>query len=69
MGPFMSPQIALRGALVTLGAGKWLLSCMGPFMYLQFATLAECLVTFGADKWFLSCVDPFMSIQIASFLK
>ena len=49
--------------LVTFGTGKWLLSCVGPFMYLQNRPVTKCLVTFRAGKWLLSSVGSFMFLQ------
>ena len=55
-------MLTLVKCLVAVGAGKWLFSCVGPFMLLQIPLLSECLATYGAGKWLLSCVDPFMDL-------
>jgi len=47
MGPSMPLQyVTVFECLVTIGAGKWLLSCVDPFMYFQMAIIVECLVSF-----------------------
>ena len=52
--------------LVTSGAGKWLVACMGPFMSPQIETPLKPLVADGAGKWLLTCVGHFMFLQITS---
>ena len=60
---------ALLNCLVTFGACKWLLSCVGLFMLFQTTALLKCLVTFGACRWLLSCVGIFMFLQTKALLK
>ena len=45
--------------LVTVGACKWLFSCVN-----HLVTPAKLIVTFGAGKWFFSCVGPLMLFQL-----
>ena len=52
--------------VVTFCAGIWLLSCVGPFMYLQSTNLVECLFTFSAGIWILCHVGPLMDLQSTS---
>ena len=51
---------------VTIGTGKWLLSCVIPFVLLQ---LWKRLVTFGTSKQHLSCVGLFMRLQITTLAR
>ena len=68
MDPFKCLQITFFLILFTFRTGKWLFSCVDPFMHLQIAILCQCLATFGAGKRHLSCVDPFMSAQIIFYV-
>ena len=44
----------------TLGAGKWLISCVDSLMIVQGTTLCECLPTCGTGTWLLSSVYTLM---------
>ena len=48
----------------TVAAGKCLLSCACPFVYLQTATFCKCLVT-----WLLSLVNPLVYLQFTTIPK
>ena len=65
-----SPMCSFMGLVRNpLGAGKWLLSCVCPFMLLQITILLKCFITLGTCKWLLSCMLPFMHLQTSSVNK
>ena len=62
----ISSNLKLRSSC-TLFALEWLLSCVGPLMFLQVASYWEALVALWAFKRLLSFVGPLMLLQVASY--
>ena len=59
---FLQPLIFCKG-LVLFCTGKWLLSCMGPFMFFMLV-LCENEMSCGANKCPLFCVSNVIILQI-----
>ena len=62
----ISSNLKLRSSC-TLFALEWLLSCVGPLMFLQVPSYWEALVALSAFKRLLSFVGPLMLLQVASY--
>ena len=50
--------------IFTVGAGKWLLSCVDFVMFLQPLIFCKGFVSVGTGKWLLSCMGPFRFLKL-----